>query len=1227
MYIAGTFTSPAITFGKISIQNTTSIKRAYLAKRSYRGEWLWAISPEGISTIVNIGLDKDGNIYTAGNFAGTVYFPTSISIKSYKFGVYVAKYSPDAACLWAKPAGSDAKTDSCKAAFTDENGNTYITGNFTGTFASGSLSATSAGGTDMFVSKITADAKWGFLSCAKGQQNETGVAITADADYAYVAGNFTSDKTTFDAQYTIQKNGNQDFFIAKYETSLGYYKGSTYSSGKAVTTAEALILNKGYLFVSGSYTGLSIVGGKELPEANSYNTFIGMLDVDLNWNWQNIGIGASTMNAHALTFNNKIVYVGGEYKKECVFGDVRLSATENYGVYSAAIDIDGKWLDALSSPYASASPRLVTMSTFGDSVTVAGDYSGGFQLGKTVLPETKYQMGYSASFSTLQPDPILVTGIVFDKTALSFTAPTLGSSTITATISPVTATNKNIYWSSSDNKVATAAGGVITAVGVGTCTITAAATDGSGKSATGTVTVSKEIILVNDIYLNRTILDKMVAGTSQQIFATILPSDASNQSITWKNSDDAVATVDNLGTITAKAAGSCTITAYTNDGSNLSASCNVTVIAENILISSISLDNSLSLLLSSGSYLLTPIISPTNASNQRLAWESSDLNIAEVDASGKITPKSAGECKISATAADGSAATATCVVTIVKEGVYATDISLSAYTMSLTIGAQQALVAALIPANATNEPLSWQSDNDKIATVGQSGNVTAIAAGTATVIVSLQNNPNIYAKCAVTVTDIAPIIDYSSLKKAIAEANAVRSSILPENIGSKPGQYTQATLTNFDNAIANAETAYGQLTTQVQINSATSTLVSAITKFRNSINGAVPVAGVAFNVTKLNLNVKSAAYQIVPTISPADASNKVLRWLSSNPAVASVDQSGSVTALQGGTATIYATSTDGTSKSTYCTVAVTVPVASIDIQQYLTIKINETATLTPLILPDDATNKNVVWRSQFPEIAAVSVTGAVTGKSAGSAKITVTSADGAYSSVCIVNVMSTNIAITALSFKDTAMTAIVGSALSVPVGISPYNATGSFTWKSSVPAVATVQSGGIVQALTVGTALITATSSADPLISDTLTLTVLPSAYPVAALIAPLKFTVGVSSIVLDLADFVRDDNTAAQDMLFDPNGTAQLAASISSSILTVTPEIGWTGKDSIAVYATDQDGQSVRFKIPFEISAAANTPPVISAIPHQTIQPGGMFMPLYLDKYVTDDFTRSSDI
>ena len=173
-------------------------------------------------------------------------------------------------------------------------------------------------------------------------------------------------------------------------------------------------------------------------------------------------------------------------------------------------------------------------------------------------------------------DVTRVTSVGLNKNSMS---KNVGESEkLTATVLPNDATNKTLAWTSSNSSIASVdQDGTVHALGAGTATITASATDGSGKYATCSVTVTGTTVSVTGVTLNTNSLALNVGGEST-LSATVAPSNATNKAVTWSSSNTSVATVSSTGKVTAVGAGSATITVTTSDG-GYTATCAVTVTA------------------------------------------------------------------------------------------------------------------------------------------------------------------------------------------------------------------------------------------------------------------------------------------------------------------------------------------------------------------------------------------------------------------------------------------------------------------------------------------------------------------------------------------------------------------------------------------------------------------------------------------------------------------------
>ena len=185
----------------------------------------------------------------------------------------------------------------------------------------------------------------------------------------------------------------------------------------------------------------------------------------------------------------------------------------------------------------------------------------------------------------------------------------------------------------------------------------------------------------------------------------------------------------------------------------------------------------------------------------------------------------------------------------------------------------------------------------------------------------------------------------------------------------------------------------------------TATPTAAVTATPTAIVTATPIPVVSVNLNKTSATLKvSMTLQLVATVKPSDAANKLLTWTSSNLKVATVTISGKVTAKGPGTATITVNTSDG-AKTAVCKVTVTQPVLSIKLNKTsLNLLKGKTYKLICKVLPSNASNKKVTWNSSNKAIVTISSTGSVKGIKKGSAYVSVTTVDGKKTAKCKVNV-------------------------------------------------------------------------------------------------------------------------------------------------------------------------------------------------------------------------------
>ncbi len=627
------------------------------------------------------------------------------------------------------------------------------------------------------------------------------------------------------------------------------------------------------------------------------------------------------------------------------------------------------------------------------------------------------------------------------------------SSPLSAVVTPDNAADKNVKWSSSMTSVATvSSSGVVTGVAEGTAVISALA---DGITGTCTVTVSTKFIPVTSVTLDKESPFQIVKGETEKITATVGPDDASDKTVTWTSSDNAVATVDNSGNVSALAAGTAVISAKAGD---VSASCEVIVV---IPAQSISLNKTALVIVEEQSFELTATVYPEDSTDKTLTWESSAPDVVKVE-DGLLTALKPGQADITVSAGEVSAV---CKVTVEKKFVQVSSVTLDKTSLDLVKGENATLVATVLPSDASEPSVTWTCSDEAVASVDASGKVTATGGGSA--VISAKAG-DITATCDVTVT--VPVegveIDPSSITLEVEENAVLVAKVLPEDATDKSVSWSSSSssVVKVDKDGNLSALKIGTATITVKASGHTATC--AVTVKEKSIH----VTSVTLNKSTASLN-KGASFVLVATVMPYNATDKTVTWTSSDPSVASVNESGKVSALKGGKAVISAKADKITAT---CEVTVIAPVETITLSpETCEIARGEEITLTATVGPEDATDKSVSWSTSNKNVATVDSNGTVRGVGKGQARITVRS--GNVSAQCTVTV---TMPVEGISLDKTSLVIGRGNTATLKATVTPADASDkSIVWSSSDASVASVSDKGVVTAIKKGKAVITANAS------------------------------------------------------------------------------------------------------------------------------------------------------
>lgn len=393
-------------------------------------------------------------------------------------------------------------------------------------------------------------------------------------------------------------------------------------------------------------------------------------------------------------------------------------------------------------------------------------------------------IGVTKCYGSGSGDSVSVTGVTLDKEELSLQLNGTKTGTLKAAITPATATNKAVTWSSTNTSIATVSGTgtsvTVTAVGVGTATIKVATKDGSYE-AECTVRVTDPVTAFT---LNKSsaVIHKGAAETLS--VASTTPSEPKQlYTVSWASGNTAVASVNaSTGAVTANGIGTTTITAtITNaDGSTVSNSCEVTV---DVPLTQINLNSSTLKLKKGETTTIAASPYPDGAVLGDVKWSSDTPGVVTVSGSGamvSVTAVKSGTATITAVSKANSSIKATCTVTVTT---LLDAISFDVVSTELEKGDTKTITCTINPADADISSINWNSSAANIATVTGGSKVTVGSDGKATVtatITAVEKNDN---KATITVTVVPKS---GETKTATCSVSVVGKKVTGISISEKP---------------------------------------------------------------------------------------------------------------------------------------------------------------------------------------------------------------------------------------------------------------------------------------------------------------------------------------------------------------------------------------------------------------------------------------------------------
>lgn len=631
-------------------------------------------------------------------------------------------------------------------------------------------------------------------------------------------------------------------------------------------------------------------------------------------------------------------------------------------------------------------------------------------------------------------------------------------------------TKVTVEWESSDEGVATVdQDGNVLAVAPGEADVIARADEAFAKCHVTVEAVEIEDIVLDDIDAAHP-TKVMTAGETYQVTFVLTPSDADPEDLVWNSTKPDVATVE-AGLITALKEGTTIISVR---GGKAQQVFELRVTAAPVPVEAVVISEKTRTLEVGGSFTLTAEVTPKDADDQELVWESSAGTVARVE-DGKVTALSEGEAEITVTCGGKSDK---CVVTVVKAAVPVESVIMEMETASMTPGTELVLKASVYPENADEQTIVWESSAEDVATVDQSGLVKALKEGEAVITASCGGKK---AECTVSVK--ALVIPVTEVKLNVVQLNMVPgqtmeliATVVPENatdrnvIWKSDAELVATVLNGKVTALADGE--------------ATVTAECGGKKAECKVIVKTPVIEVSsVTVTPETATVK-AGEKVTLTAVVEPAGSAEITWRTEDAGIAVVEN-GVVTGIKAGTVKIEAAAGG---RSDVCVVTVqdnNVPVESLSVTDMsgndltsLEIVRKSAVQLRAVVYPTNATDQSVTWLvTEGSDVISVTDAGLVTAEKVGDATLAVMSvADQSVYDVVSVKVLGTSPKAVSLD-KETLELAANSAPTALVATVEPADADNDeLKWTSSDSSVAEVDENGVVTPKSRGTADIVVTT-------------------------------------------------------------------------------------------------------------------------------------------------------
>ncbi|MCF8298794.1 MAG: T9SS type A sorting domain-containing protein [Saprospiraceae bacterium] len=368
IYTCGFFTSPAITFGNITLNNpaydsTSWLFHSFLIKQNSCGNVMWAkcLSNTGWCNLScsSVCTDKNGFIYLAGGFSGTITFDT-ISLTTTGVDMFLVKYDNLGNVVWAKKSNSiQSPQAAASTVYLDIHGNIYVIGGFVNDLTIGNTTLSSQIPSNSFIAKYNSSGNAVWAKSIAGGLNHSTNDITVDTnENVYIIGNYRCPTLTIDTivlTNAVTDTSTYDIFIARYDASgnivwaksFGGITGGLGELGESICTDL-----DGYIYATGTFAGSSITFGSATLSGNGScaNSYIIKFDKNFNIAWgKSFGYSGNNNGRKISTDAFGYTYVAGNFAGSLNVDNFHLSSVGGIDIYVAKFDSLGNTLSAISS--------------------------------------------------------------------------------------------------------------------------------------------------------------------------------------------------------------------------------------------------------------------------------------------------------------------------------------------------------------------------------------------------------------------------------------------------------------------------------------------------------------------------------------------------------------------------------------------------------------------------------------------------------------------------------------------------------------------------------------------------------------------------------------------------------------------------------------------------------------------------------------------------------------